>query len=236
MEVLILVLGVFSSATLIISAISTERKRMLLFGMATGVLCLIQFTLNQSLLPMIIGCIGLVRSSVALGALRFPVLNTWPFLATFLAAHTAAFVLTTNWDSFVFVEALPVLGAYLGTIAVFFKRMALTKMFFMMSGAVWLVYQFSAGFYTQMIGETFTLIANGFALSMILKAEDEGIKEEDFAQIDAHVIDTLTGSIPAIKEALTGSIPVVNIATNTLQMPIVSAAPESGTIPRIATA
>lgn len=85
-----------------------------------------------------------------------------------------------------------------------------------------------------MIGETFTLIANGFALSMILKAEDEGVKEEDFAQIDSHVIDTLTGSIPAIKDALTGSIPVIQINTNTLQMPIISTTPESGTIPRVA--
>lgn len=223
MDALILILGLFSSATLIISAISTERKRMLTFGIATSLLCLAQFALNQSLLPLVIGCIGLVRTSFALASLKYPALNTWPFLVVFLAAHTTAFILTTNWDAFVLVEALPVLGAYLGTIAVFFSRMAYTKAFMIASGMVWLTYQFSAGFYTQMIGESFTLVANTFALIMVLRAEDAGIPETDFDKVDAQVIDAITGSIPVIKEALTGSLPVIKVGTDTLQLPIVAA-------------
>lgn len=243
MEAVILTLGVLSSITLIISALSTGRKRMLIFGMTTTVLCLIQYSLNNSTLALIIGCIGLVRSLFALISLKYPAFNTWPFLVLFLSAHTTAFVLTANWNNFVFVEALPVLGAYLGTLAVFFKRMAITKGLMIACGATWLVYEFSAGFYTQMIGETFTLFANAFALSMVLKAEKAGMKDGEFEALDTALIATvtgsipvvkareaLTGSIPIIKESLTGSIPLVNVPTNTMQIPIVAKVSKIGSL------
>ena len=225
METIILILGVFSSVTLIISALSTGRKRMLIFGLATSVLCLIQFALNQSTLALIIGLIGLVRTGFALLSLKYPIMNTWPFLVMFLGAHTTAFIFTTNWDMFIVMEALPVLGAYLGTLAVFFKRMAVTKSLMIACGAVWLCFQFYSGFYTQMVGEIFTLGANIFALTMILRAEKSGMKDEEFEALDEQVLDALTGSIPVvkIKEALTGSIPVINIPTNTMPIPIISA-------------
>lgn len=196
---------------------------MLLFGMTTSVLCIGQYALSDSILPLVIGSIGLIRSSVALLSLKHPILNTWPFLVVFLLAHTAAFVITTDWAAFMFVQALPVIGAYLGTFAVFFKRMALTKAFFIASGLSWLVYEFHSGFYTQMVGETFTLFANATALFMVLKAEKAGMPEDRFNEIDAKVVGAITGSMPVVKvrEALTGSIPVIQVSTNTMPLPVV---------------
>lgn len=245
MEAAILILGVFSSITLIISALSTGRKRMLIFSMTTSALCLIQYSLNNSTLALIIGCISLVRSLLALISLRYPKFNTWPFLVMFLSAHTAAFLFTADFNNFVFVNALPVVGAYLGTIAIFFKRMAITKGLMIACGMSWLVYEFSAGFYTQMIGETFTLFANAFALIMILKAEKAGMKDDSFEALDTAIIhavtgsipvikakEALTGSIPVIKQAFTNSIPIVNVPTNTLMLPVVTKIPAVTKIPQ----
>jgi hypothetical protein len=224
MASLILVLGVFSSISLIISALSTDRKKMVLFGMITGLLCAIQYSMNGSTLALIICCFGLVRSLLVLASLKHPVFNSWPFLAVFLAANTVAFLLSTNWDAFTIVQALPLIGSYLGTVAVFFNRMAVTKALMISCGLVWMVYQFSVGLYTQMIGESFTLCANIFALYMVLKAEKAGVSEEVLHDIDAQVIGAITGSIPVIKvkEALTGSIPVIKVTTDTKPLPVIS--------------
>ena len=192
--------------------------------MVTSLLCAIQYSLNSSTVALVICCIGIVRSVSALIGLKHPVFQTWPFLVLFLVAQGTAFVLTANWDNFVFTEALPVIGAFLGTIGVFAHRMAVTKSLMISSGMVWLTYQLSAGFYTQMFGEGFTLFANTFALVMILKAEKAGATEEDLKDIDAQVIEALTGSMPviAMKEALTGSMPIVRVTTDTKPLPVIS--------------
>lgn len=197
---------------------------MLIFGIATSFLCAVQYSLNHSTVALVICSIGIVRSISALIGLKHPVFNTWPFLVLFLIAQTVAFVLTADWNNFTVISALPVIGAYLGTVAIFFHRMAITKSFMISSGMVWLTYEFSAGFYTQMLGEGFTLFANTFALVMILRAEKAGASEEELKDIDSQVISTLTGSIPviAVREALTGAIPVIKVTTDTKPMPVVS--------------
>jgi hypothetical protein len=223
MTVLILLLGVLSSITLIISGLSTDRKRMLLFGIATSALLIVQYSLNHSTVALVVCAIGVIRSLSVLTSLKYPVFSTWPFLVIFLVAQTIAFIFTADWNNFTLSDALPVMGAYLGTIAVFSNRMSVTKSLSISSGLVWLAYEFTAGFYTQMIGEGFTLFANTFALIMILKAEKAGASEEELKDIDSQVIDALTGSIPVIsvREALTGSIPVVKMTTDTKPLPII---------------
>jgi hypothetical protein len=224
MAVIILLLGAFSSITLIMSGLSTERKKMLLYGIATSLLCVVMYALSNSPVALVICCIGIVRSLTAVVGLKHPIFNTWPFLVGFLVAQTVAFVLTADWNHFTITSALPVIGAYLGTIAVFAQRMAITKSLMISSGLVWLTYQFSAGFYTQMIGESFTVFANTFALLMVLKAEKAGVTEEGMQEVEAQVIGVMTGSIPiiAVKEALTGSIPVIKVSTDTKPLTIVA--------------
>lgn len=223
MAAFILLLGVISSITLIISGLSTNRKRMLLFGIITSALLIVQYSLNHSTVALVVSAISIIRSLSVLTSLKYPILRTWPFLGLFLIAQTVAFIFTANWNHFSLADALPVMGAYLGTIAVFSERMSVTKSFAISGGLVWLAYELSAGFYTQMIGESFTLFANSIALVMILKAERAGVSEEALKDIDTQVIGALTGSIPIItvREALTGSIPVVRVTTDTKPLPII---------------
>lgn len=196
---------------------------MLLFGIATSALLIVQYSLNHSTVALVVCSIGVIRSISVLTSLKYPVFSTWPFLVVFLLAQTVAFVFTANWNHFTLADALPVMGACLGTIAVFSDRMAVTKSLAISSGLVWLTYELTAGFYTQMIGEGFTLFANSFALVMILRAEKAGVSEEALKDIDSQVIGALTGSIPviAVREALTGSIPVVKMTTDTKPLPII---------------
>lgn len=181
------------------------------------------YALSNSTVALVICSIGVIRSITALIGMKHPVFSTWPFLIVFLSAQTVAFVLTADWNHFVITSALPVIGAYLGTIAVFVQRMALTKILLVASGSIWMLYQFSAGFYTQMIGETFNLLANSYALMMVVKAEKAGATEEELKDIDAQVIGALTGSIPviAVREALTGAIPVIKVSTDTKPLPVI---------------
>lgn len=215
---------------------------MLIFGIVTSALLIIQYNLNHSTVALVVCSIGIIRSLSVLTSLKYPVFRTWPFLAAFLLAQTVAFIFTANWNNFTLADALPVMGAYLGTIAVFSNKMAVTKSLAISSGLVWLAYELTAGFYTQMIGEGFTLFANTFALVMILKAEKAGASEEDLKDIDSQVIDALTGSIPviAVREALTGSIPVIKMTTDTKPLPIISKVtattinfPETGSLQQV---
>lgn len=242
MDALILLLGVLSSITLIISGLSTDRKRMLLFGITTSALLIVQYSLNHSTVALVVCAIGIVRSLSVLTSLKYPLFRSWPFLAIFLLAQTVAFIFTANWDHFSLADALPVMGAYLGTVAVFSNRMSVTKSLSISSGLVWLAYELTSGFYTQMIGESFTLFANTFALVMIFRAERAGASEEDLKDIDSQVIDALTGSIPvvAVREALTGSIPVVKVTTDTKPLPVIPKVtatainfPETGSLQQI---
>lgn len=74
-----------------------------------------------------------------------------------------------------------------------------------------------------MIGETFNLLANSYALMMVVKAEKAGATEEELKDIDAQVIGALTGSIPviAVREAFTGAIPVIKVSMDTKPLPII---------------
>lgn len=185
MEVIISVLGLLSSITYIMCGLATNRLRMLLLGMATNVLCIAMYTLSHSTLALIVCCIGITRTIFVLISLKYPVFGAWPFVAAVLAGYAAAFAFGTDWNNFVLTEVLPVVGAYLGTLAIFFKRMTITKVLMLASGLVWLIYEFTAGFYTQMIGEIFTLLANSFALMMVIKAEQVVVNKKEIQNVDS---------------------------------------------------
>lgn len=185
MEVIISALGLLSSITYIMCGLATNRLRMLLLGMATNVLCIAMYTLSHSTLALIVCCIGITRTIFVLISLKYSVFGAWPFVAAVLAGYAVAFVVGTDWNNFVFAEVLPVIGAYLGTLAIFFKRMTITKVLMITSGLVWLIYEFTAGFYTQMIGEVFTLLANAFALIMVMKTEHIVKDKEEVQNIDS---------------------------------------------------
>lgn len=213
MTALVIIIGIISSFTLVMAGLSTQRKRMLLFSLCTTSLMGVQYALTGSTVALVICGVSLIRSTAALAGLKYQVFNTWPFLVTFLAANTAAFAFTANWGNIVIWELLPLLGAYLSTAALFFKRMVITKSILLSSSLLWIGYEIYAGVYGQLIGEAFNLVANVLALTALMKAEKAGIPEAEVENIDTHALDVLTGTIPVVKvHVKTAMIPIITNA------------------------
>lgn len=201
MSVLVIALGVVSSTTLVLSGLSTQRHRMLVFAGITSFLVAIQYSMTGALAALAICVIGLIRNFTALAALKHSFLNSYWVLAAFLTLQTAAFGLTTNWGGNVqIVDFLPLVGAYVGTVALFFKRMMMTKIFMVVCGGLWIAYEFHTGLYGQMIGETFTLAANIMAFIVLLRASKAGIPETQVENVDTKILDVITSSIPVIHQ------------------------------------
>lgn len=220
MNYLIISLGILSSVALVMSGLSTQRKRMLIFSIITSVLTGVQYSLTGSTFALLVCAIGVIRGFTALAALKKPVFGRWYFLVFFLLTVTTLFIITADWDTLTFMDMLPLLGSYIGTAALFFKRMTHTKILLIICGGVWLTYEFHAGIYGQMIGESFTIIANIIALTSLMLAARRGVPENEVENIDTHIIDVITTSIPVIQDKIrTTSIPIIQTITES--MPII---------------
>ena len=187
---------------------------MLIFAVATSALCVVQYSLTGSILALIICFIGIFRNLTALAAIKWPIFHSWMFLVFFLLMNTGAFFVTAKWDAFNAIDTLPLIGSYLGTVAIFFSKMTITKSFMIACGATWLFYEYHAGIYGQMVGETFTLVANVVALATLMSASRRGVAEQDVDNVDTQIIEVITSSIPVITEKVrTATIPVMTVAT-----------------------
>jgi hypothetical protein len=208
----VVLLGVLSSITLIISALSVHRKRLLTFGIATGSIVAVQYGLMDNWVGLMTLSIGLVWTLMMLFSIKNPWLNHWLFIPLFMGFHLLSFSLLSDWNSMTWVNFIPLIGGWGGVIAIFFKNMIYTKSLLIAFGAMWLVYEFHSGIYGQMIGESLNLVANSVALTMLVVAARRGIPE---ALID-DVIDTITSSIPVI----TSSIHLPQLHTRSIHLPV----------------
>jgi hypothetical protein len=200
MDTLVILIGILASASLIMSGFSTQKKRMLIFAITTSILCVAQFSLTGSAAALVICAIGILRNSTVLLSLKYPSLNTAGTMIMFLVLQTAGFSVVTNWQNFQPITLLPLIGAYAGTVAVFFSKMWMTKAAMIISGITWLSYEYNIGVYGQMIGEAFTLFANLTALTLLLLAERNGISQIDVENVDTQILDVITSSIPVIHD------------------------------------
>ena len=217
-EQIILLLGILSSATLILSALSLHRGRILIFALLTSLITGIQYGLHEDLATLLVCTVGAIRAIVILGSFKYPRLGHWLMMLSFISTYIALFVLFTKWNEFTWVNTLPTVGAIIATVAFFFKDILKVKILLLFVGGLWLTYEFNTTMYTQMIGESFTLVANLVAAFIIVKSRKSGIPESELVDIDTQIISTITNSIPVIKATLTGSIPVIR--TDTKPLPI----------------
>lgn len=217
-EIFAQILGVVASVSLIISALSVHRMRLLVFSLATAVLVAAQIALVGGTLSTLIICImGIVRTLfVLIGDVKFAVLRHWGFAAMFMVLYIAVFFTTNDISSLAWFNWMPLFGALAGTLALFFRNMALTKFMFIIAGSLWISYYLNASMMTQIIGEGFTAIANIVALVMVLRAQRAGIKEDDMVDIDDIVVGAITEAIPVVTgriKAVTTSIKVIKTDT-----------------------
>ena len=213
-SILVLFLGLISSATLIIAALSVHRPRLLVFSIITNVILVIQYELVGSIAALAVCAIGLIRMSMVLGSLKKPWLNHWAFIPVFLAIHATSFYLLNDWSvENSWINFIPIAGGMLSTVAFFFKKVIVIKATLILIGVLWIIYEFNVGIYGQMIGESLNLLANVFAFVTLYRAQRAGIPEEDIEDVDTHIIDTITSGIPIIKQeverTVTGTIRIV---------------------------
>lgn len=204
---------------MILSSIAIRRPRLLLFSLITSALCVVQYGMTGAIIGMAICIVGVARNSVLLLGTKYPILNHWSVLVGFLLASIGSFAILNDWSNPTLVEALPVIGAVTGTIAVFFMNVRYTKIGLIITGAIWLVYEFHNSLYGQMAGEILTMIGNTIALAVLISADRKGIKEEEIETIEEQIGKAITTSIPVI----TGRIQIIQ---DTLTRPIAIVKPD----------
>jgi hypothetical protein len=199
---LVILLGIASSITLIISALSVHRKRLLMFGIATGSLVAIQYGLVGSWVALMTLSIGLVWTVMMLLSAKHAWLKNPLLIPLFMVFHVTSFAALSNWDAMTWVNFIPLIGGWGSLIALFMTDMIKTKSALILLGGMWLAYEYSSGLYGQMVGESLNLVANTVALSALITARRRGIPEDQMEDLDTQLIGTITTSIPTITQAI----------------------------------
>jgi hypothetical protein len=229
-EVLVILLGIASSTTLIISALSTHKTRLIIFNILTSVLLIVQFGLTGALVGLGACIVSILRSSTVLASTKWSWLNHWSLIPFFIVAQATMFYFMNDWSDVEFYNFVPVIGSMLSVVALYFTNLIYTKSLYMVSGGLWLFYEFFVGSYGHMIGETANIVANGVALVLLVKAARKGTEviepTEELVKAITTSIPVITTGIPLVKDkvitAMTGQIPVIrqsSVSTNTLPIP-----------------
>jgi len=195
MQVLITVLGVLSAVTVLISALSVHRLRLLVFGIITGVLVAIEYGLAGAWTGLWSVVIGLTWTVLLALAYRWPYFASRHVMTGIIAAHTAAFLMLTRWDTFTPLTLVPLVAGIAGTLAIALRDLVYTKGVFVVLGVGWLGYEFQHAVYGQMVGESLNLVANIVAFSALLAAKYRGIPRRAMENIDTQLLGVLTGAI-----------------------------------------
>lgn len=230
-EIIVLILGLFASAAIILSALSVRRRRLIAFALVNSFIAALEYLIVGSFTGLAICLIGAFRNITLLGASKWEWLDSKLVLGGFLVAHTTAFVIFANWGNLAWFDFLPLIGALLGTAAFMSKDMAKVKATLIVTVVFWLGYEYQMGLYGQMVGDSLNLIANFYALTILMRERRKGIPESEVGTFEDEILDNLTGSIPVItgkiQQVLTGSIPVVTssthiVSTKTKPLPVVT--------------
>lgn len=200
--VLVTILGLVASATLVLSALSVHRTRLLSFSILTGLIVSAQYVLSGSITGFATNLVGTTRTAFVLGSAKKPWLNHWFWIPFFMLAHILVFSFITDWGNLKWFSLLPLVGGLGGVLAVFFRKVKYIKIAMLCLGAIWMTYEFNNQMFTYMIGETFTFIANVAALVTLLNAERKGIPANSVEDVDTKLIETVTHSIPTLTKEL----------------------------------
>jgi hypothetical protein len=197
-QLVVILLGICSSITLLLSALSVHRLRLLSFGVLTGTLVSIQYALTGSWSGLFSVAIGLVWTILTVLAFKFPSLNHPLFIPVFILLQMIAFVLTFS-GSFAPVAFLPLICGMAGVIGIYLKKVIQIKAVLIACGIGWLVYEGHSGVYGQMVGESLNLVANTVAFFALLAAARKGITNANMENLDEQFISTITQVIHIIR-------------------------------------
>lgn len=195
MNLFVILLGVLSSGTLIVSALSVHRLRLLIFSAVTGALVAVQYGLVGAWTGLLTVAVGLTWTALVAASYRYPKVAHPALLPIFALAHVLIFAKLTDFAAFSTVALVPLVGGLLGLAAVMFKEIIYTKAIFIVCGVGWLGYEFSHAVYGQMVGESLNLIGNAVALCALIAAKAKGIHRSDMENLDTQLLEAITGVI-----------------------------------------
>ena len=196
MNLPLIALGILSSLTLLISALSVHRLRLLIFATATGCLVAAQYALTGAWPGRAAVTVGLTWTVMAALAYRYPLLGHGGWIPVVLGAHAITFLLVTDWaGSITAITFVPLLGGLLGTLAIYTRELIYTKGMLVVAGGGWLAYEQVHAVYGQMVGEGLNLVANVVAMCALIVARQRGIPRAAMQNLDTQLIETITGAI-----------------------------------------
>ena len=201
-DILVLILGVTSSITLLISSLSVHKKRLLIFAIITSTLIASQYGLVGAYVGLAAVAIGILRTIMVLASTKYEWMNHWLFIPIFMLIHSIAFVLLNNWAETTWVSFIPLVGGWLGTLSIFFTNLIYTKGILIVSGSLWVMYELHSALYGQLIGESLNILANTAALITLLVAAKRGIPADTLEDVDTQIIHVITTSVPVITKSI----------------------------------
>ena len=196
---LVITLGLITSALLIACSLTLKRKNIFLIGLGINVFTGLQyFALGQlGTIPLI--AINFLLGLVALTSLKFPAFGSKVVMAAFFAAYPIVFFAVGNTVSSI-VDLLPLLGSAFSISAMFLKNTMHIKMAFVGTGLSWLFFEASVGAYGQMVGEVLTLMGNLSSIALLALASKKGISHADVPELNIRLMNWLsTLKTPRIK-------------------------------------
>ena len=188
---LVITLGLITSALLIACSLTLKRKNIFLIGLGINVFTGFQyFALGQmGTIPLI--AINFLLGMVALTSLRYPAFGSKVIMAAFFAAYPVVFFAVGNTVSSV-VDALPLLGSAFSISAMFLKNTMHIKIAFVGTGLSWLFFEGSVGAYGQMVGEVLTLMGNISSIVLLAFASKKGINHADVPELNVRLMNWIS--------------------------------------------
>lgn len=196
---LVITLGLITSALLIACSLTLKRKNIFLIGLGINIFTGLQyFALGQAgTIPLI--AINFLLGLVALTSLKYPAFGSKIVMAVFFAAYPVVFFAVGNTVSSI-IDALPLLGSAFSISAMFLKNTMHIKIAFVGTGLSWLFFEGSVGAYGQMVGEVLTLMGNISSIALLAAASKNGIAHADVPELNIRLMNWLSRlRTPAIK-------------------------------------
>lgn len=197
--IILLILGVLSSASLILSSLSTNKKHVILLGLLASLFYLPQYLMVGSTTSFVYMIIGMIRSTTVYLSMSKPILQHWLAPVTFIVAYLTAFYLLTDFAHTTFTTWLPLIAVITATIGIFMNDILVMKSILLTSSLSWIIFETANHMYTAAIGESLSFVSTIIAMTIIVKERAKGISDENITNPSTEILHTLTGAIPILE-------------------------------------
>lgn len=212
-QIIVIILGVLASIGMVTSGMTTNRRKLLLLLSILSILGISQYLLLGVVIALATSLVNLTRTTLLFFfEKRFPILSGLPVAFLFMSLHLLAFSFATNQflNPLTIFDYIPLVGAFLGTLAFVFRNMVIVKSLMLTISIMWVMYEFMIGAYGQMLGETFTIFANIVAIIYLVRKHSAGLTDDQIPDLTTQVIQTITTPIDIqLSGTLTGSVSIV---------------------------